>query len=175
MPAKKATRKKPAKAKRVARNQKSPAQKKKTAAKPPTKKLAKKNVTKKKVTKSVTKKNVTKNKAARKAKPAASKPAAKKSVARKLAPKPTKPHRGKQAVTFSLASPDQRSGLQSGDLQGLSGLAGADSESVNELAEEGNSFEAAAVKGVEDAGDGKSVRTHEVLEDDVPEEYLEQD
>ena len=164
MPAKKATRKKPAKAKRVARNQKSPAQKnqkKKTAAKPPTKKLAKKKVTKKK--------------AARKAKPAASKPAAKKSAARKLAPKPTKPHRGKQAVTFSLASPDQRSGLQSGDLQGLSGLAGADSESVNELAEEGNSFEAAAVKGVEDAGDGKSVRTHEVLEDDVPEEYLDQD
>ena len=27
----------------------------------------------------------------------------------------------------------------------------------------------------EDAGDGKSVRTHEVLEDDVPEEYLDQD
>ena len=78
-------------------------------------------------------------------------------------------------MTFSLASPGPRPGLQSGDLQGLSGLAGADSESVNELAEEGNSFEAAAVKGVEDAGDGKSVRTHEVLEDDIPEEYLNQD
>jgi hypothetical protein len=66
---------------------------------------------------------------------------------------------------------------QSGDLQGLSEVADADSESVDELLEEGQSFEAAIVSGVEDAPDADQgpVRTHEVLEDDVPEEYDGQD
>src|SRR5258708_23455361 len=66
-------------------------------------------------------------------------------------------------------------GGQSGDLQGLSNIEGADSESVAELIEEGNAFEADAVTGVEHAGDNdeKAVRTHEVPEDDVPEEYLD--
>jgi hypothetical protein len=61
-------------------------------------------------------------------------------------------------------------------LQGLSGLEGADSESVGELLEEGNAFEAEVVKGVEDAGDADEgeVKTHEVPEDDVPEEYLDE-
>jgi N utilization substance protein A len=70
-----------------------------------------------------------------------------------------------------------RSGQQSGDLQGLSSVKGADSESVDELLEEGNAFEAEAVTGVEDAEntDEKEVRTHEVPEDDVPEEYLDKD
>jgi hypothetical protein len=70
-----------------------------------------------------------------------------------------------------------RSGGQSGDLQGLSSVEGADSESVDELLEEGNAFEADAVKGVEDAGsaDEREVRTHEVPEDDVPEEYLDKE
>src|SRR5271170_6086107 len=49
-----------------------------------------------------------------------------------------------------------RSGEQSGDLQGLSNVQRADSESVDELLEEGNAFEADVVKGVEDA-DRKSV------------------
>lgn len=68
-----------------------------------------------------------------------------------------------------------RSGQLSGDLQGLSGVAGADSESVDELLEEGNAFEADAVKGVEDAGNKPmtEVHTREVPEDDVPEEYLD--
>jgi hypothetical protein len=67
-----------------------------------------------------------------------------------------------------------RLGQQSGDLQGLSNVQGADSESVDELLEEGNAFEAEVVKGVEDAGDAneKEVRTHEVPQDDVPGEYL---
>jgi len=54
---------------------------------------------------------------------------------------------------------------------------GAASESVEELLEEGNSFEAEVVAGVERAGDAdeKEVRAHEVNEDDVPEEYLERD
>ncbi len=69
-----------------------------------------------------------------------------------------------------------RSGGQSGDLEGLSDIAGADSESVDELIEEGNSFEAEVVHGVEDAPepDQGEVRTHEVPEDDVPGEYDEQ-
>jgi hypothetical protein len=66
---------------------------------------------------------------------------------------------------------------ESGDTQGLSNVESADSESVDELVEEGNAFEADVVAGVERAGDrpGKEVRTREVPEDDVPEEYLDQD
>jgi hypothetical protein len=64
---------------------------------------------------------------------------------------------------------------QSGDLQGLSRAQQADSESVDELVEEGNLFEAGAVAGVEEAdnADEREVRTREMQEDDVPEEYLD--
>jgi len=80
-------------------------------------------------------------------------------------------------VAFSLERPRARSGGQSGDLQGLSGIERADSESVGELLEEGNAFEADAVTGVQDAENEaeKEVRTHELPEDDVPGEYLEKD
>jgi hypothetical protein len=63
------------------------------------------------------------------------------------------------------------------DSQGLSDVESADSESVSELLEEGNAFEAGAVKGVEQADDAdeKEVRTREFPEDDVPEEYLDKD
>jgi hypothetical protein len=66
---------------------------------------------------------------------------------------------------------------QSGDLQQLSGSADADSQSVEELVEEGNAFEAEAVQGVEDAEtpDVSEVTTREVPEDDVPAEYLKDD
>jgi hypothetical protein len=66
---------------------------------------------------------------------------------------------------------------QSGDTQGLSDLAGADSESVEELLEEGQSFEAEAITGIEDAPDADvaEVHTKQVPEDDVPAEYLEDD
>lgn len=69
-----------------------------------------------------------------------------------------------------------RSGGQSGDLQGLSGVEGAASESVEELLEEGNAYEADIVKGVEDAqnADENEVETHEIPEDDIPEEYLDE-
>jgi hypothetical protein len=79
-------------------------------------------------------------------------------------------------VTFEPAGL-ARSGGQSGDLQGLSNAGRANSESVDELLEEGNSFEAEVVKGVEDAGDADEgeVHTHEVPEDDVPGEYLDKD
>lgn len=66
---------------------------------------------------------------------------------------------------------------QSGDLQQLSDIADADSESVEELVEEGNAMEAEAVEGVEVAKppDVSEVRTREVPEDDVPAEYLNND
>ncbi|MGC2464884.1 MAG: hypothetical protein WA517_06780 [Candidatus Acidiferrum sp.] len=81
------------------------------------------------------------------------------------------------SVVFEPKGLGARSAGQSGDLQGLSNRGGADSESVDELLEEGNAFEAEIVKGVEDAPDADEgeVRTHEVPEDDVPEEYLEKD
>lgn len=66
-------------------------------------------------------------------------------------------------------------GRRSGDLQGVSQAEQADSESVAELVDEGNLVEAGAVAGVEesDNADEKEVHTHEVPEDDVPEEYLD--
>ena len=67
------------------------------------------------------------------------------------------------------------SGRQSGDLQGLSTDQGANSESVTELLEEGNPLEAGIVSGVEAAqSDESEVRTHEVPQDDVPIEYLDE-
>lgn len=66
---------------------------------------------------------------------------------------------------------------QAGDTQQLSDIADADSESVEELVEEGNAFEADVIQGVEDAkpADVSEVKTREVPEDDVPEEYLDND
>jgi hypothetical protein len=69
------------------------------------------------------------------------------------------------------------SGGQSGDLQGISDIAGAGLESVEELLEEGSSFEAEVLQGVERAADAEEqkVHTHEINEDDVPKEYLDQE
>jgi hypothetical protein len=62
---------------------------------------------------------------------------------------------------------------QSGDTQGLPDTAIAGDQSVKELVEQGQSFEADVLLGVEDALDEgvSEVHTHEVLEDDVPAEY----
>jgi hypothetical protein len=49
--------------------------------------------------------------------------------------------------------PGPDSGGQSGDTQGLSPVAEASDESVEELADEGQDVEAETVQGVEDAGD----------------------
>ncbi|HJX96723.1 MAG TPA: hypothetical protein VJ324_13950 [Candidatus Acidoferrum sp.] len=120
-------------------------------------------------------------------KPAFKKKTAKKAVsAKKSAPKKKKALKrsrvrgksdGVDTVVFEPKGLGARSGGQSGDLQGLSNREGADSESVDELLEEGNAFEAEVVKGVEDVPDADEgeVRTHEVPEDDVPDEYLEKD
>ena len=171
---------------------------KKTAVKrKPTKKAAKKKLAAKK--KAAPRKKLAKKKAAPKAKrkltvkrklavkkPAVKKPAAKtRAVGKKRAGAKTAGDRkrvqGKgQSVNIESFAPEEvraRSAGQSGDLQGLSNIASADSESVDELVEEGNAFEAEVVSGVEaaDRGDEEEVHTHEVPEDDVPEEYLDKE
>jgi N utilization substance protein A len=150
----------------------------------------KKPVPKKKPSKKAAPKKTTLKKAAVRAKSSSKKAAGlkalakplSKSVARaKTARTPRKRVRGKSeivdTVTFEPAGLGARSAGQSGDLQGLSNAGRANAESVDELLEEGNSFEAEAVKGVEDAGDADEgeVHTHEVPEDDVPGEYLDKD
>jgi N utilization substance protein A len=139
--------------------------------------MAPKKKTKKKQTKKIARKKakLTKKVAPRKARSKT------KAAARKTARAAKKPVRGKSQTVDNVAFAPEglaaRSGGQSGDLQGLSSIEGADSESVDELLEEGNSFEAAAVKGVQDAGDADEgeVPTHEVPQDDVPGEYGDKD
>ena len=66
---------------------------------------------------------------------------------------------------------------QSGDAQGLPDAAEAGPESVAELVEEGQSFEAEVISGVENAPDPDTaeVHTRQVPEDDVPPEYRDSD
>jgi hypothetical protein len=125
-----------------------------------------------------------------KSKKVVSKGTSKKRVTKKTPLKKTSPiratlkknrARGKSQSVATVASEPEgrraRSGGQAGDLQGLASKAGADSESVDELLEEGNAFEAEVVKGVQDAPDADTgeVVAHEVPEDDVPEEYLDKE
>jgi hypothetical protein len=129
---------------------------------------------KKKPQKKLGRKPASAKKSAKKA-AAPSKAAAKKKRLKKSTPAKASRERRAPAFSSEMLGPD--SGGQSGDLQGLSDIETADSESVDELVEEGNAFEAGIVKGVEDAGrrGTKEVTTREVPEDDVPGEYLDQD
>jgi hypothetical protein len=136
----------------------------------------------------------TKKKTTRKKKSAGKKsgPLLHRTAARRKVPRSSKRLRPKQIVrttrrsplvtSLDIVTPSTRRGLgahsagQSGDTQGLSNVEETDSESVEELVEEGQNFEAGAVAGVEDADDSQGeVRTKQVLEDDVPREYLETD
>jgi hypothetical protein len=145
----------------------------KKSKKKPVKKVVKK--TAKKAVKKVAKKAVSSKKALAKKVVPRKKPAAKRK------PAPRKGFAGKREsvdnVAFEPKGLGARSGGQSGDLQGLSNVEGADSESVGELLEEGNAFEAEVVKGIQDVPDADEgeIRTREVPEDDVPAEYLEKD
>ena len=87
--------------------------------------------------------------------------------------KRTKRNKGRQPGP--LESSGEVSGLQSGDLQGLSNMESAESEIVEELREEGNAFDAGIVSGIEDSREFESreVQTREVPEDDEPGEYLD--
>jgi hypothetical protein len=136
---------------------KKPARKKKSAKKPARPK--KKIIAKKKL--APKKKAAPKKKLSRKKKPASRTPA---------------------EVSSPIVAPDRRglgpgAGGQSGDNQGLSRKESADSESVEELTEEGQEFEAEVISGVENARDPDhgEVTTKEVPEDDVPSEYDNQD
>jgi hypothetical protein len=138
-------------------------------------------------------KRVTKKKATARAKSGVSK------LKRKAAPK-SKPRRVSSRPTSRAAEPSSGSASSSldprragrlrlndadessrrrriGDLQGISMRDRADSESVGELLEEGQTLEAEAVQGIEDAldADQGEIHTHEVPEDDVPDEYLDKD
>jgi hypothetical protein len=152
------------------------ARKKKTVSKknPALKKSAAKrapSATKKTVKKTAPKKRAAKKKALPKKKSSAKKkPAAKKATRRR-------------AEVINPITPSGRRGLgpesggQSGDTQGLSRRSYDDSESVEELMEEGQYMEAEAVSGVENAPDADQgeVRTKQFPEDDVPEEYQNED
>jgi hypothetical protein len=149
-------------------------------------KKKKKKAPKKKAPKKLASKSPTlKRKPAKKKKAATPKRAAaktrlggkKKTVRKNAAPRKQAAAKGPivDTAAFTREGLRARSGGQSGDLQGLSNREGADSESVDELLEEGNAFEADLVKGVEDAGDEGEVHTHEVPEDDIPGEYLDKD
>ena len=122
------------------------------------------------------KKRPVSQKAAGKTKTPAKKAAGAKTEAA-VARRPRKARQSQDTGGFATQRVRLLSPGQSGDLQGLSNIEAADSESVDELLEEGNAFEADAVSGVERAGDAeeKEVRTHEVPEDDVPGEYLDKE
>ena len=142
--------------------------------------MAPKKKTKKKQTKKVARKKAKPVKKARKQKSAKKRAVSVRKIpAGKTARIAAKRVRGKSetvdTVAFAPEGLSARYGGQSGDLQGLSSRERADSESVDELLEEGNAFEAEVVKGVQDADDEGEVRTHEVPEDDVPGEYRDKD
>jgi hypothetical protein len=156
-----ASKKKIKKAKPAAARRKATASKSNRARKAAPKKSAKKKLAQKKAP--ANKKIATRTKIARGA---------------KVAPKQAGREDLSKDAPFPVRRPTPKiSGQQSGDLQGLSDVERADSESVDELLEEGNSFEAGVVEGVERADDSDEgeVRTRELPEDDVPEEYLDKD
>ena len=142
----------------------------------PMRKAVKKKLPKKRV---IPKKKLAKKKAAPRKAEVKTKAGGKKTTGGKTAGALQKLVLGKSqsvdTVAFALEGLGARSGEQSGDLQGLSNIQGADSESVDELLEEGNAFEADVVKGVEDADDADEgeVHTHELPQDDVPGEHLD--
>jgi hypothetical protein len=141
-----------------------------------TKKKTKKRPSKSK--KTISKKATPKRKLAKK-KAAPKKATGKKATGPKkvVAARRRTPAHRQSAPAFSGERAGSKSGELSGDLQGLSNREAADSESVDELLEEGNAFEADAVSGVEaaDDADEQEVHTHEVPEDDVPGEYLDEE
>jgi len=115
-------------------------------------------------------------------KKSAKKPAAKKKVSSRK-PSRRKPGGTGRSAGITYPTPVGRRGLgagsagQSGDTQGLSRREFDDSESVEELMEEGQYMEAEAVSGVENARDADQgeVRTTQFPEDDVPEEYIDEE
>ena len=106
--------------------------------------------------------------------------AARKPAARRRPVQETRAVMGSQSVEtvpLKRRARTATAGAGGGDFGGVSVVEGADSESANELLEEGQAFEAGLVSGVENAPDADQgeVRTHEEPQDDVPEEYEDKD
>lgn len=109
----------------------------------------------------------------------------KKTAKTKSKPAARKPARGKKrrADQSATTNPGPRARIHQGvglkktgrspDTDGLSAVEDVDNESVAELEDEGQAFEAEVVDGIERAGDANQgeVTTKEVPEDDVPSEY----
>ena len=155
--------------KKTSRKKKSASKKKSTLKKSAAKRAAS---PKKKTTRKVASKKLATKK----------KPVAKKKSSAKKKPATKKATR-RRADVINPVTPSGRRGLgaasggQSGDTQGLSRRSYDDSESVEELMEEGQYMEAEAVSGVENAPDADQgeVRTRQFPEDDVPEEYIDEE
>jgi hypothetical protein len=128
-------------------------------------------------------KSAAKRKPASRARAQRGKRVAGKKLSRKKTTRPPTTRRTNGPSDSAVTTPWTTRGLgpeaggQSGDTEGLSGAALADSESVEELVEEGQAFEAGIISGVENAPDADKggVRTRQVPEDDVPQEYLDED
>ena len=126
---------------------------------------------------------------AKKVKAKAKLSAKKKAPKRKAARKPASPRRStrRPEIVFGSRSVESvplkrrarvaAAGAGGVDFGGASVAESVDSESADELLEEGQTFEAGIVSGVENAPDPDQgeVRTHEVPQDDVPEEYEDKD
>lgn len=130
--------------------------------------------------KSAAKKKTTAKKPAPKKVVARKKVTPKKSTARKSKPRkiPLRPKpQGLDAPEIERGLVRARAGVLSGDLQGLSRKAKSNSESVDELVQEGNAYEAGILLGVEEAdnADEGEVMSHEELADDIPGEYLDEE
>ena len=121
-----------------------------------------------------------------KAKLSAKKKAPKRKAAARKAALPRRPARQPEIVFGSQSVETVRlkrrarvaaAGAGGGDFGGASVAESVDSESADELLEEGQAFEAGIVSGVENAPDPDQgeVHTHEVPQDDVPEEYEDKD
>src|SRR5690242_2496718 len=160
------------------------------ARKTPTRKKSagKKKSTVKKIVKTAkSKKKLVATKSAKKRPTAKTRPSARKKIVVKKKRAAKKKSAAKKATrradVINPVTPSGRRGLgaasggQSGDTQGLSRRSYDDSESVEELMEEGQYMEAEAVSGVENAPDADQgeVRTRQFPEDDVPEEYKDED
>jgi hypothetical protein len=116
----------------------------------------------------------------RRKKAAPKRKAAHKPAARRRSVRETQAVMGSQSVAtvpLKRRARTAAAGTGGGDFGGASVVEGVDSESADELLEEGQTFEAGIVSGVENAPDPDQgeVRTREVSQDDVPEEYDDKD
>jgi len=140
--------------------------------------MATKKKTKKKSLAKKNRKPARPAKKAAKKKSAPPKKVAKRTAGRATVAKSSRKQTGtkRQAPSTRISRVREEEMMEDADSQGLSRAERADSESVAELLDEGNTFEAGVVRGVEEAdnADEREVRTHEVPEDDVPEEYLDE-